>query len=116
MALETERPGFKSGLYHLLTVRLWEVCVTSLCNSFLVCKLQIHKSIFVPTALKIWWGRGFGQRGCRTLSSPPCQVTALSETVPTRPPSQVLEGSPYRPSPLSPHSLRGAANIQLASL
>lgn len=45
--LETERPGFKSELYYLLAVRLREICVTSLCLSFVICKFQVNKSILV---------------------------------------------------------------------
>lgn len=52
MVLETERPGFKTGLYPLLTVRLWESCLTSLCLTFLICKVQAKKSILVRSL----WG------------------------------------------------------------
>lgn len=47
IVLETERPGFKSELYYLLAVRLWESCITSLCLSFPICKVQVNKSIIV---------------------------------------------------------------------
>lgn len=47
IVLETERPGFKSELYYLLAVRLREICVTSSCLSFLICKVQVNKSILV---------------------------------------------------------------------
>ena len=44
VVLETERCGFKPGLYHLLAVRPWESCLTSLGLSFPTCKVQVIKS------------------------------------------------------------------------
>ena len=53
VVLETERPGFKPGLYHLLAVRPWESCLTSLCLSFPICKVQVIKTT------PVWLLRGF---------------------------------------------------------
>ena len=38
---EARLPGLKSQLYHLLVVRLWVNCPTSLYFSFLICKMEI---------------------------------------------------------------------------